>query len=315
MRIFICAIMLSLSCVALAGDAIFTLTDPRGDDHGWGKMTYPLRDDLRPGSLDLVSLSASPDGEGTMFEAVFASPVVPTARRTIDSTGTSLDTVARFGFYTFNLDIYIDTDRESGMGSVEALPGRRAEIDPAHAWEKVVCLTPRPFETEDTLKRILKTRAKREMKEKRGSIDDDQLTIIEASIDRDVKARYFFPTRIRVIGPKIRFLVPAAFLGGQAKPSWGYVVAVSGADIQQRLDIPATLGLAEAGPESLMILPVSPGTWRDRFGGGYEDDNLLPPLIDIIVPEGKKQEEVLKDYDLRNGRRVKLPGVVPVPSH
>ena len=29
-------------------------------------------------------------------------------------------------------------------GNTVSLPGRRATIDPAHAWEKVIVLTPRP---------------------------------------------------------------------------------------------------------------------------------------------------------------------------
>jgi len=41
-----------------AGKEIFTLTDPRGDDHGDGKILYPLGDDLKPGDLDLLSLTA-----------------------------------------------------------------------------------------------------------------------------------------------------------------------------------------------------------------------------------------------------------------
>jgi hypothetical protein len=59
-------------------------------------------------------------------------------------------------------------------------------------------------------------------------------------------------------------------------------------------------------PDSLYILGVAPGSsWSDRFGGGDEDNPNQPPLIDIVVPPGKKQEDVLKD------KPVRLPGVVP----
>ena len=61
--------------------SIFVLTDPRGDDHGDGKLIYPRRDDLRPGDLDLVSLEARALADGTEFEATFARPIQPTARR------------------------------------------------------------------------------------------------------------------------------------------------------------------------------------------------------------------------------------------
>jgi len=51
--------------------------------------------------------------------------------------------------------------------------------------------------------------------------------------------------------------------------------------------------------------------WSDRFGGGEDDDPLQPPLVDVIVPRGATQEKVLKDYSSKEGRLVRLPGVVP----
>ena len=64
--------------------------------------------------------------------------------------------------------------------------------------------------------------------------------------------------------------------------------------------------------QALMILPVSPGRWQDRFGGGRENADIQPPLVDILVPKGgRTQEEVLSDYDPRARRPVKITGVVP----
>jgi hypothetical protein len=290
---------------------LFSLSDPRGDDHGDGDLVYPMRDDLLPGDLDLLSLTARPDPDGTLFEAVFARPIAGTNRRTVGFGGGSLDDLARFGFYTLNLDIYIDTDRVPGSGNLWTLPGRKAEVDPSNAWEKAICLTPRPFQGKEALKRILSRFARREMKGRGEKTDPEKLKDIDAEIARDVEARVFFPTRIRVLGSTIRFLVPTSFLGGPAKASWSYVVAVSGADVYQTLDVPSSLGLAAAAPDTLMILPISPGRWRDRFGGGREDDPLEPPLVDIIVPAGSKQEEILKDEDPAANRPVHLPGVMP----
>ncbi|MEW6368922.1 MAG: glucodextranase DOMON-like domain-containing protein [Acidobacteriota bacterium] len=290
---------------------IFVLDDPRGDDHGNGKLIYPMRDDLHPGDLDLISFSARPEGEGTLFEAVFARKIAPTDRRTIDVGGGSLDTVCRFNFYTLNIDIYVDKDGVDGSGEVMTLPGRLAEIDSANAWEKVICLTPRPFEAAEALQRIMKANAKRQMKAMYGSIDDAKLDLATARLAAEMPSKYFFPTRINVIGPIIRFFVPAMFLGGQAEASWSYVVAVSGADYEQELDVGGILHITEGAAPRLMIIPIAYGTWADRFGGAGEDDYLLPPLVDVIVPEGKKQEAVLNDYDLRSGRPVRLPGVIP----
>ena len=297
---------------ARAGDrAIFVLTDPRGDDHGDGKLIYPRRDDLHPGDLDLVSLEARAVADGTEFEARFARPIQPTARRTIDIGGGSLDDIAKYNFYTFNLDIYIDTDRVPGSGSLATLPGRKADVDPANAWEKAICLTPRPSEARIALKRLLTRFASRDRKARGERIDTAQTKEIEIQIDRDTDSRVFFPTRIHVFGPTIRFFVPASFLGGIARPSWSYVVAISGADIEQEIDIGAALKITKPDPDALMILPIEPGSWADRFGGGRDDDPLQPPLVDIVVPPGRSQEAILKDEGPAANRPVRLPGVVP----
>ena len=56
----------------------------------------------------------------------------------IDNGGTLLTDIATLGFYTFNVDIYVDTDRVPGSGRTAMLPGRKAEVDPASAWEKAI---------------------------------------------------------------------------------------------------------------------------------------------------------------------------------
>ncbi|MGA7991746.1 MAG: glucodextranase DOMON-like domain-containing protein [Thermoanaerobaculia bacterium] len=305
------AFSLGLSGPARAAEPpLFTLTDPRGDDHGDGTVTYPRRTDLRQGDLDLLSLVARPDPEGTLFEATFARPIARPESQVIDNLGTTADKVARFGFYTFNLDIYIDTDRLPGSGSRALLPGRKAEVDPANAWEKAICLTPRPYEAKEGLKRLLTRFARRDLKAQKGKVDPGDMKPTEAGISEDVDKKVFFPTRVRVVGPTVSFLVPVSFLGGRAQTTWSYVVAVSGADIIQKIDAPGLLGLSEPDPDSLMIMPVSYSNYSDRFAT-TRDDPLLPPIIDIIVPPGKKQEEVLKDDDPKSGRLVRLPGVVP----
>jgi len=290
---------------------VFSLTDPRGDDRGAGELVYPLRDDLRPGDLDLVSLTARQEADGTTFEATFAQPITPPGPRVMDVGGGLVRDIARYGFYTLNIDVYIDTDRVSGSGAVSTLPGRKAEVDPASAWEKAICLTPRPNETRDALKTILTRFARDEMKSEGERPDRTKMKTLASEISTDVENRVYFPTRINVFGRTIRFFVPSSFLRGEAKPTWSYVVAVSGADVFQRLDVLGALKVTEPAPASLAILPVAPGTWSDRFGGGEDDDPLQPPLVDVIVPRGATQEKVLKDYSSKEGRLVRLPGVVP----
>src|SRR5690349_228581 len=151
------AALLASGAAQAAAPTSFTITDPRGDDHGDGALVYPQRDDLRRGDLDLLALTATPDPEGTAFEATFARPIARPTSRAIDIAGTQLDAVAKLGFYTFNLEIYVDTDRAPGSGRVAMLPGRKAEIDPASAWEKLIVVTPRPFDMRSALKRLKKT--------------------------------------------------------------------------------------------------------------------------------------------------------------
>lgn len=294
-----------------AGKEIFTLTDPRGDDHGDGKIVYPGNDDLRPGDLDILSFSARQDGDGTMFEVTFANPVRPPNREAIDDLGTQLDKVARFGFYNLNLDVYIDTDRIPGSGGLTMLPGRHAEIDPATAWEKAVILTPRPNEAKAELQRLLLKTLNQDANKEGSTLTDAEADALRKQIPVDVDQRIYFPTQIHVRGQKISFFVPGIFLGGPAKATWAYVVASSGTDLIQSFDLAHQTG-RQASDQGLMILPVSPGRWQDRFGGGRENAAIQPPLIDVIVPKGgRTQEEILSDFNARAKRPAKLTGVVP----
>jgi hypothetical protein len=289
----------------------FTLTDPKGDDRGSGYLVYPERPDMVPGDLDLLSLSARTEGEGTVFEAVFAHQVRPPWRQTIDKAGTTLDQVAKLGFYAFNIDIYIDTDRLPSSGSTATLPGRKVTVDSKFSWEKVICLTPQPYEAKDTLTSIFE-------REAQGQADavDKKAGTVDARL-----SSVFFPTLVWVKGPRISFFVPNSFLGGPASAKWAYVVAVSGADLSVKLNSvkptagKATTGKATTGKDDkssrLMILPIEPGKPTEAFGGAPEEDDLISPLVDIIVPKGMSQESVLKSYDLRTGSLAALPGVVP----
>jgi hypothetical protein len=306
--------LLSLLAVApaFARTKIFTLSDPRGDDHGDGNLIYPLNEELDPGDLDLLALTAYAEDGGTWFEAEFAKPVKQPTAEAVDDLGTSLKSVARFGFYTINLDIYIDTDHVPGSGGVAMVPGRLAEVDRAVAWEKAIILTPRPHEARGEIKRILMRNLNEENRKDDSTMSDQEAAALKAQIPGDVEERIFFPNQIRVRGNKISFFVPASFLGGAAKDTWSYVVATSGANVLQSLDLNRVLGRDSGKDASLMILPISPGRWQDRFGGGRENAANQPPLVDIIVPKGTRpQESVLQDFDAHSKRPVILPGVVP----
>jgi hypothetical protein len=291
-----------------AGKLIFEIRDARGDDHGDGRLVYPLRDEFERGDLDLLSLRARRQGKSTQFEATFANEIRVPERRAIDDLGTQLDTLARHGFYTFNLDIYIDMDRQAGSGGVSALPGRNANL--ANAWDRAVILTPQPAEARSQLRRLVVDAMSEALKEGDENADEARGRV-RKEVPANLDERVFFPTRVRVRGSTILFTVPDSFLGGPAQPDWSYAVAISGADLMQSLDLAARAGLARESKENLMVLDIGPGTWKDIFGGGRDDEPLQPPLVDILVPEGERQEEILRDFDSDAGRMVELPAVVP----
>ncbi len=294
--------------LAVPSDVLFTLSDPRGDDYGNGKLAYPMNPDFERGDLDLLGLSAYRVPGGIELEATFARPVRQPQRRTIDAVGTQLDQVARLGFYNLNVDIYVDTDGVANSGSTTSLPGRAVMIDPSTAWEKVISLTPDPQGARSELKRIVvRDERRRERAEgKKGIVTDEAKHELQGSVDEFV----FFPTLVRVRGNRISFFVPSSFLG-EPKPEWSYVVAVSGADLVQRHDQSNRIMRMGDPAEALMILPVGMGRPTDRFGGAVENDTYMPPLVDVIVGEGEDQKKVLSSYDANADKPAVLKGVKP----
>ena len=160
------------------------------------------------------------------------------------------------------------------------------------------------------LKAIYVHEAKMEVKRRQGSVTSADVDGISAAVARDLASSVYFPTIVSVSGRSIRFFVPDAFLGGPARDAWSYVVGISGANIELKVDFAAIIG-SEGKSPALMIIPILPGKGTDNFGTNREGDDMQPDLLDIIVPAGMTQEAVLKEYDLMAGRPVALPGVVP----
>lgn len=297
--------------LATAGDRIFTLKDARGDDDGDGSFLYPETADLERGDLDITRLRATRAAGGTEFEATFARRVKQPERRPTEGYQLLTD-LARYGFFNLNVDIYIDIDRRSGSGRVATLPGRLAEVHPDFAWEKAICLTPRPDTSRALLRRIMVADAKREIKAEKGTVRRADVDVAKEQIAIDVADDVFFPERIRVAGSTIRFFVPDTFLGGTARADWAYTVAVSGTDLMvnlQTADVSAGIvGLKSGG---LMILPITSGGSRYTFGSREPDVEMLPPLADLIVPDGASQEQILRSFDVLAEQPAQLLGVVP----
>jgi hypothetical protein len=312
-RSFYCTLLtVLLASAAAAKDLpLFELTDPRGDDHGDGSLLYPDNDSYARGELDLLSLAARRGDGGTWFVATFARPVRVPDQRAIDIVGTNLDDLAREGFYTFNLDVYIDIDREPGSGGRRTLPGRRVQVAADSAWDRAIVLTPRPHFARAELRRSMTRALRREMKDEQRELTDAEVDAMILSIPDDIERHVYFPHQVRVRGNRVESFVPDAFLGGPPSADWGYVVLVSAADLQQSVDLAGRLGVTDPAEERLLILPLATGRPRDAVGGGREGHTLQPGIFDVVVPAGATQEQMLRDYDQRGHRPVELPGVVP----
>ena len=308
---FAAALLLAPAVAGAAERTLFELEDPRGDDHGDGSLLYPDNDNFARGELDLVSFAVREGDGGSWFAFELARPVRQPDRRPVDDLGTALDSLARHGFYTFNVDVYVDTDRKVGSGGLYTLPGRRVEVSPETAWDRAVVVTPRPHFARSELRRSMMRALRREMRKDQPDLTDAQAEAMLEQIPADVERRVHFPHQVKVSGRRVEVFVPDEFLGGKPSPDWAYLVIVTAADLQQSADLSGRLGLTDPQEERLLVQPLATGRPREAVGGGREGHTLQPVVFDLIAPPGPSQEDLLRNYDQRQGRRAQLRGVVP----
>ena len=274
MKHFLGAIILAMAPLAVAAEhEIAALTDPPNDDFGAGTLVYPERGDYAKGDLDLRKLTIRTDGKGYWFTATFANPIRDPKNARTGVGPEPMPVTARYGFYSFNLDIYIDTDRTPGSGNTFTLPGRKARIDPAYAWERAVVLTPRPelarSELFDVLSRQFPDRSQSEA---------------QASVNQAV----YFPTEVRVHGKSIEFYVPGSFIGASDGSDWAVTAFVTGAKPYSAL----SLGLfptSKTPLDQLDMGAMQPGPGRPEYTFGYETAAGASPIVDALMPTVAQQ--------------------------
>jgi hypothetical protein len=295
----------------LRKDLVFAVSDPYGDDFGAGELRYPLDSDFERGTLDLLKLEALAVEGGTLLRFLFAEEIEHPGQEVVDGVGTARAERARLGFYHMNVDVYVDTDRRPGMGEVGMLPGRKAEVAPTTAWEKVIAITPRPDALRASIHR-LRVREWREEEEKKRTVSRREVKKRKKQIVEELLPLVYFPNRVRVLGRRLEVFVPEEFLGGVARADWAYTVVVTGARLEERLSLPLFGKYSQESYDGL-VLPVVPGSDREAFGGGREGDPLQPPIVDVLVPPGASpnQNEILSRYDSYQERPAQVPGVVP----
>ena len=254
---------------------LLSISDPEGDDVGDGSLVYPRDSAFAAGDLDLRSLRVFADGSNLRFEATMRNNIRhPGTARGPGMGSEDLSVFARRGFYAFNIDIYVDTDRIAGSGNTVSLPGRRATIDPAHAWEKVIVLTPRPELMERMLFDALQ----------------EASPASAADIEATTKASVFFATDIRVRGRTISFNVPGTFLDAKTLAASSLTAMVTLAKLSVETEVSLFGKPSSKAIERLALGVAQPEAGRPLFAMGYVGDRApATSVVDMITPDARQQ--------------------------
>lgn len=303
MRIFaVMSVALFVATSAFA-QQLQSISDPPNDDFGDGNLLYPQNANFKSGDLDLRQLRVTRDNEGFWFEAQFANPVRNPAKAFDVLGGGNLADFARKGFYNFNIDIYVDTDRINGSGNTFTLPGRGGlRIDGAYAWEKAAILTPRPEAIrENLLDALVKQHPDRSRDEVAASTD----------------AAIFFPTRVRVRGKSVSFFVPQSYFGNSDGSDWAVTVLVTGA----QLALPIHLHLlpsAKSPLEELELGVLQPFQGQPAETFGFGNIARSPsPIVDALLPTMALQKSQLSGASALTGvswRAHAVDGIQPLSA-
>lgn len=306
-RLLPVAALLGLVAGTAAAEPLFSLEDLKGDDVGNGSLIYPNRDDMQRGDLDLVRVSAEQRSDGVWFTVEMAQAIRSPVGRVTELGQTPIERLARDGFYTFNVDIYVDTDRIAGAGETVAVPGRGVAIDRNFAWEKAIVLTPRPDIARTMLQMQFDEQYEAELRAEKGRTTKEDMEDVEGRSEKRVNDLYFFPGKVRVSGRQVEFLVPVEFLGGVPAKSWAYTVLVTGADIEQT----SRPGQISSRRSTMMTMPVARGITSSKWGIRSDADIATPPVIDLLSTDPNVQPTVLTDFDVVSGRLAAVPGLAP----
>ena len=224
-----------------------TFSDPAGDDNGPGTYVYPTDAVYGPGSFDLVELEVDDKGKNVDFSVEVNSKLD-------DPWGMGV------GFAVQMIFIFIDTDGATGSGHTDGLPGLNISFDPAHAWEKVVVLSPQ--------------QQSRVMAEARVKLP-------EKLAAGDV----LVPRRTLGKGKAIAGRISKEDIGSGDATKWGYQVVV-----QSNEGFPAKT--------DFLTRKVNEFEGQHRFGGGTDYD-CDPHVMDIIAGNATgDSEEVALQHEM-----------------
>jgi len=261
-------LVLAAGAAGAAEQAVMTLDDPAGDDVGDGTLLYPTDGTLQPGDLDLRSLKISRDENGYWFNASFGNFIRENWWSPLGEDNGVYDKHGQHQLrFSFNLDIYIDTDRKPGSGNLFTLPGRKVRIDRRYAWERAVLLSPRP--------KTVRSRLLQKLKE---NFPGRPAQEAEASIDSTM----FFTDRRKISDRSISFFVPRSFMGESNPKDWAVTAFV-------------TMASPVVDDKDLGVLQVAKQPSSNTLG--HTGTLPPPPLVDLLAPTAARQFRILSSAE------------------
>lgn len=175
------------SATAIAKEVV--LKDPKGDDKGPGKYTYPTDAVYTKGSFDLVEAKIEEDGDNIKVTVEVNAKI----EDPWDSKAWGGN-----GFSTQMFFIFIDHDKKAGSGHTDGLAGLNVTFAPESAWEKALIISAQG-----------NTRVQSEVNAKAGKFKNDIV----------------IPTSVKAQGKKIVARFPKAKVGALTATT-GYQVLV-----------------------------------------------------------------------------------------
>jgi hypothetical protein len=258
---------------------VFDIADPQGDDAGDGTLFYPRDSVFAPGDLDLRQLRAFAEPSGTRFEATFRNPIRDPAQVRAPGLGSeNLDVFARRGFYGFNIDIYLDTDRIEGSGHTVTLPGRGARMAAAHAWDKAIVLTPRP--------ELMKRQLAQALQQSSSGPAGDVTIAVDGAVH--------FATDVRVRGRTVSFHVPREFLDPSLLARSSVMAFVTAAKLTIEAEGDWLKPGAQGSASRFSLGVATPESGRPMLAFGYDGDRApATAVIDVLGADARAQASQL----------------------
>jgi carbohydrate-binding DOMON domain-containing protein len=276
------AAALALAAVAVmatpAAAQKVSFKDPKDDDNGPGKYTYPTDPVYKPGSFDLTAFDLRAHGDkvdlGVTLAAKLEDPwntgsgfsvqmvVIFIQTRAREKAGDEKTAVApKPGAEQTAAAPKPEGEKavaapgpaggtpgaaKPGGGFTQGLPGLGIAFGPEDAWDRCIILSPLPAST-----------VRAEVEAKAAAMKD----------------AIVIPARVKGSGRTISATVDRRALGPGDPTGWGYQVVIASSD-------------AYPAANSLLVRKVNETESQHRFGGGTDGD-CAPNVLDVLAGEGK----------------------------